>query len=347
MSLYVDVHKKLGSFCLDVHFETGGDCLGLLGASGCGKSMTLKCIAGIVTPDSGKIVLNGRVLFDSEKKINLPPQKRRVGYLFQNYALFPNMTVEENIGIGISVKDKAEKKRIVESYVRSFQLEEQRRQYPAQLSGGQQQRVALARILASQPEVLMLDEPFSALDYYLKEEMHFELQKTLRAYEGDVLIVTHSRDEVYRFCPRLVVLVKGQMVDEGEMRELFDHPVKLATARLSGCKNISAARRLDAHHIYAEQWNITFEVEEEIAETVHYVGVRAHDIRPVNSETAGGCRFRAEMEEVSSGPFETSVLFRGSRLWWKISTEEWENCFAGHWPEEFTITDGKLLLLED
>jgi len=165
MSLKVNIKKRLGNFNLDVAFETERGVFAILGASGCGKSMTLKCIAGIETPDEGRIELNGRILYDSAKKINLTPQKRRVGYMFQDYALFPNMTVEQNIKAGMGKHPEEEK---VRSYINRFRLEGMEKHYPAQLSGGQKQRVAMARMIASEPDILLLDEPFSALDSYLK-----------------------------------------------------------------------------------------------------------------------------------------------------------------------------------
>lgn len=149
MSLYVDIEKRLGTFHLRAQFEAPDKTMALLGASGCGKSMTLKCIAGIVTPDRGRIVLGDRVLFDSEKHIDLTPQQRRVGYLFQQYALFPTMTVEQNILCGIRSGDRAEKRRVLAEKLRLFRLEGLEKKHPAQLSGGQQQRVALARILCA------------------------------------------------------------------------------------------------------------------------------------------------------------------------------------------------------
>ncbi len=210
MSLQAIIKKRFSGFSLDVSLNTDGGVMGILGASGSGKSMTLKCIAGIETPDEGRIVLNGRVLFDSEKHINLPPQKRKVGYLFQNYALFPNMTVETNIAAGLS-GSKEEKQEAVARMIRLFKLEGLEKRYPSQLSGGQQQRVALARILVYEPDVIMLDEPFSALDYYLKEQLQFQVREVLRGYTGDVLMVSHSRDEVYRFCEKSIILNRGQV----------------------------------------------------------------------------------------------------------------------------------------
>ena len=181
MSLQVEIEKKLNDKVLSVSFDTEGKqgITGILGASGCGKSMTLKCIAGIETPDRGKIVLNGRVLFDSGKKINLRVQDRHVGYLFQNYALFPNMTVEKNIAAGFKYRPgqkmtAEEIKKQTADYMELLHVAELKSSYPGKLSGGQQQRVALARILASDPEVLMLDEPFAALDEFLRWKLELE-----------------------------------------------------------------------------------------------------------------------------------------------------------------------------
>ena len=152
--------------------------------------MTLKCIAGIEKPDRGTITLDGRVLFDSEKHINLTPQQRRVGYPFQQYALFPNMTAAQNILCVIRTGSRTEKKETLAALLRTFRLEGLEKKLPAQLSGGQQQRVALARILASEPQAILLDEPFSALDSYLKWEL--ELGDLLGAFDGPILWVSHE-----------------------------------------------------------------------------------------------------------------------------------------------------------
>ena len=152
MALSVDIQKQLGDFRLEVQFDAGDETLALLGASGCGKSVTLKCIAGILTPDAGKIVLDGVTLFDSAARIDLPPQKRQVGYLFQQYALFPNMTVRQNIAA--AVRDKSQRAAVTAEKLCQFQLEAVADLRPSQLSGGQQQRTALARILASRPRAI-------------------------------------------------------------------------------------------------------------------------------------------------------------------------------------------------
>ena len=265
MSLVVDIKKDFGRFRLDVEFEAGsGEVTGLLGASGCGKSVTLNCVAGIEKPDEGRIVLDGRVLFDSERRIDLTPQRRRVGYLFQNYALFPNMTLAQNIAVGL--RDRAKRRETVERLVKSFYLEGCEGKYPRQLSGGQQQRAALARILASEPEVLMLDEPFSALDSYLKWQVELELAELLERFPGPVLFVTHDRDEVRRLCGRVCVLDNGRSQAAQSVGELFDSPRTLSACLLSGCKNITRARRVSEKRIVALDWGVELEVEQELPE---------------------------------------------------------------------------------
>ena len=281
MSIYVSVKKSFGDFTLDVTFEAGSEAIGLLGASGCGKSMTLKCIAGIVRPDEGRIVVDGTPLFDSEKGIDLSPQKRRVGLLFQNYALFPNMTVEENISVvlrsdggGRGVQERAAE------LLEKFHLQGLRHRYPPQLSGGQQQRAALARIMARNPSVLMLDEPLSALDSYLRWQLEEELLQTFEAFEGTTLYVSHSRDEVYRLCKKVCVMHLGR--NEGErpgvrsVQDLFESPNTFASAILSGCKNYSRAERLDEHVVHAVDWGLNLACG--ALDSVDYIGVRAHHI---------------------------------------------------------------------
>ena len=169
MSLIVHIKKDFGSFKLEVDFKTSGEATSLLGASGSGKSLTLKCIAGILKPDEGYIELNGRVLFDSIKKINVSPQKRNVGYMFQNYALFPNMTVRQNILCGMKKYKDIDKEARLKEMINLFKLNGLEEHKPNTLSGGQQQRVALARILVSNPEILLLDEHTAGLRDQLEE----------------------------------------------------------------------------------------------------------------------------------------------------------------------------------
>ncbi|MGP1594242.1 MAG: sulfate/molybdate ABC transporter ATP-binding protein [Treponema sp.] len=210
MKLEASIVKRLKDFTLTASFTVEhGEIVGLLGESGCGKSMTLKCIAGIVSPDSGKIVLNDTVLFDSEQHINLPVQQRNAGYMFQSYALFPSMTVMQNVCCGI--KDRKHKKDIAQHFLEMLHIAPLASRYPRQLSGGQQQRVALARLLAASPSLIMLDEPFSALDAGLKDSLHEELKSTLERAACPVLFVSHNPDEVERYCSRTLHIRNGSV----------------------------------------------------------------------------------------------------------------------------------------
>ena len=307
MSLFVEIEKQLGSFHLDVRFQAERETLALLGASGCGKSMTLKCIAGIMTPDRGRIVLNGRVLFDSEKGINLPPQQRRVGYLFQNYALFPNMTVEKNILCGIRAGSKGEKAAALADAVRRFRLEGLEHHYPAQLSGGQQQRVALARILCTRPEAILLDEPFSDLDSFLKWKLELGLSDLLADFHGPILWVSHDRGEVFRNCKKVCVMEQGQSQGMFTLRQLFHEPETEAAARLSGCKNIVEAVPAGSA-VTLPAWGLTLDCGKVVPADVRWAGIRAHHVTAAPEGTEGA--FLCAVERVIQDVFTTIVLLR-------------------------------------
>ncbi len=298
MSLSVQIQKRLGSFLLDVSFETEDGILALLGASGCGKSMTLKCIAGIETPDSGRIVLNGRVLFDSAQHINLPAQKRRIGYLFQQYALFPNMTVYQNLQTAVRKLPKDEQNRRISEKITAFHLEGLEKRRPGMLSSGQQQRVALARILLSEPEVLLLDEPFSALDDALKWKLELELLELLDRFGGDVLFVSHSRDEVTRLCKKVCVLTDGHSGEVGTVQALMRAPKTLSAARLSGCKNFSRAE-LRENGLYCTDWGVFLQTPD-ADKAVRYVGLRAHNLQFAEAENAIDCTVTRVIDNVFS-----------------------------------------------
>ena len=332
--LSVNIKKKLGDFRLDVAFETDGKTLALLGASGCGKSMTLKCIAGIERPDSGRIVLNGRVLFDSEEHVDLPPQKRQVGYLFQQYALFPHMTVARNIAAGTCRLPKEERRATVSRMMKQFHLEGLEERFPAQLSGGQQQRVALGRILAGQPELLLLDEPFAALDSYLKWQLELELMDTLADFGGDVVFVSHNRDEVCRLCDTVCVLTDGRSEPVEPVRQLMTAPGTVSAALLSGCKNYSRAQRLDEHSVRCVDWGIDLRTAAEVGTEITAVGVRAHHLVPgVGTENNIPCTVSRVIEDV----FSTIVMLitpGGGLLRLELDKENWT---ALGDPKELTV----------
>ena len=347
MSIFVDIEKKLGSFFLKVKFEAGNETLALLGASGCGKSMTLKCIAGIETPDRGRIIVDGITLFDSEKRINLSPQERHVGLMFQNYALFPNMTVLQNIRTGARrEKDKVKREESVQQIIERFGLAELGNHYPHQLSGGQQQRVALARILVSDPHILLLDEPFSALDSHLRFRLEQDVRNVIRSYGKTVLLVSHDRDEVYRMADSIAVMNNGEIETCGEKKTVFAAPGTKTGAILTGCKNISAIRRIGQDRVYAADWGVELSVNG-LAESIRYVGIRMHDLCPGNGENTSLFR----VMEVIENPFSVTVMLRpaGAKdtipIGWETEKETWKKCQADEL--YMSLPPDSLLLLED
>lgn len=278
MALSVDIRKELGSFRLDVRFEAEqGTPLALLGASGCGKSVTLRCIAGILKPDEGRITLDGTVLYDSAARIDLPPQRRRVGYLFQQYALFPNMTVRQNIAA--AVPNRQERSVQTAELLRRFRLDEVASQRPWQLSGGQQQRCALARILASAPRAILLDEPFSALDGYLQDQLEVELAQTLEQFSGPVVWVSHDRGEVFRNCPQVCVMDRGTSQPVTSLEALFRSPGTEAAARLSGCQTCVRAVP-DRDNVFLPEWGLTLFCGRSVPPETRNVGIRAQHVHP-------------------------------------------------------------------
>lgn len=339
MRLLVDIKKKLKGFSLDIAFSIDGEYLGILGASGSGKSLTLKCIAGVETPDEGRIVLNGKALFDSEKTINLKPQDRNISYLFQNYALFPHMTVEENIGLGLRLPQK-EKKQKVKEMIKAFHLHGLETKYPNQISGGQQQRVALARCIIYKPDVLMLDEPFSALDSHLKDQLQIELLELLELYEGEVLMVSHSRDEIYRFCKKLVIIDQGKSILFGATKDIFRQPGLHAAAKIVGCKNISRCEIISPYSIRAVDWGLTLETGEPIPENTKYLGIQAHDFHLLDVTSDGVILkeqnnvVKCRINKIVEGELEYNVYFNNKELGeendnpdllFKVRKEQWDN----------------------
>ena len=325
MALLVDIEKKLRDFTLRVRFTAEREVLALLGASGCGKSMTLKCIAGIERPDRGKILLDDTVLYDSDRRVDLPPQRRQVGYLFQQYALFPHMTVEQNIRCGI--RDRRRAGELLPEILEAMELRGLEKVRPDRLSGGQQQRVALARILVNEPRLLLLDEPFSALDSHLRFQVEAELRRVIARLGKPVLLVSHDRDEAYRLADRIAVLRRGAIDVCAPKRQVFSDPVTSAAAALTGCKNISPIERLSDGIIRAVDWNLDLVCRREMADAA-CVGIRMHDIRPAAAgETAENVFLCAVTEEIEN-PFSVTVLLRpeGSAkpLGWELEKERWK-----------------------
>lgn len=371
--LGVNIKKRLKEFSLDIEFQAGRGCLGILGPSGCGKSMTLKSIAGIVSPDSGRIAVQyaqgeaagGRLLYDSSMKVNQRPQVRRVGYLFQNYALFPNMTVKENIAIGLkgaggrgnalasrlslTAREREEK---AGGLMRRFRLDGLEKRYPSQLSGGQQQRVALARIFAYEPEILLLDEPFSAMDAHLREGLRLELSQVLQDYEGISVMVTHDRDEAYQLCENLLLLDRGRVLVGGRTRDIFQSPLTCQAARLTGCKNISRIERLGERRVLALDWGgLELVTEQRVDDSITAVGIRAHDFEALSEGEARAWRERENSNlipvsspNISEMPFEWHITL-GNGLWWKREKDIHTHNTAGLVPDWLRVEPSALLLL--
>lgn len=309
MALYADIEKNLPGFKLKVSFTAAENTLGLLGASGSGKTMTLRCIAGLITPDRGKIVLNGRVLFDAEKGINLPSRKRKVGYLFQNYALFPHLSVQQNISFGLRNLPKQEQNKRLAAALEMMNLNGLVKRYPRELSGGQQQRVALARALVPEPEVLLLDEPFSALDGNLRSQLEEQLLETLEKYRGCTLYITHNLEEAYRICTELLLLEEGRIAASGRKAELFERPPNSVAARLTGCKNLSRARAITTDTVEALDWGCRLQVAPPLPTKLAQIGIREHHLSFVTDKMLTNT-FPCRPKNVTESPHTVTLTLR-------------------------------------
>lgn len=345
MALEVDIEKRAGAFHLRAAFRCDREVLGILGASGSGKSMTLKCVAGIERPDRGYIALDGRVLFDSDSKIDLPPQARRVGYLFQSCALFPGMTVRQNLLCALHAeKDRQKRAARVDAMLALLQLRDAAELRPGALSGGQAQRTALGRILLNTPDLMMLDEPFSALDAHLRLRLQMEMKDLLAGFGRGVLLVTHDRDEAYRMCDRLGVMCDGRMLTVKGTKALFADPETRAAAALTGCKNIADARPTGPREVFVPAWNARLITEKPVRAGLQAVGIRAHSFNPDEPANRLPVRILNEMEE----PFAWVSAFRFEgqspdtpALWWRYPRE----CRPKNAPTALGVAPGEVLLL--
>lgn len=312
MALEVQIEKQLTSYTLSLDFSCNAEPLAVLGPSGAGKSMTLRCIAGLERPDHGRITLGGSVLFDSSKHVSLPSRTRHIGLLFQHYALFPHMTVAENIAFGIAGLPEAERSARVQKQIAQTHLAGLESRYPREISGGEQQRVALARALAIEPEALLLDEPLSALDTHLRNQIERQLIETLAEFRRPALFVTHNMEEAYRIATNLLVLSKGRVAAIGPKEEIFRHPPSKEVALLTGCKNVSRVRIISQDTVEALDWNCRLRVARPLPVAAH-VGIRAHHIDFADAAPASvpaENTFLCWLVQASETPFRITLFLR-------------------------------------
>lgn len=313
MRLNMDIVKKAGAFTLRARLASEASVLSLLGPSGAGKSMTLRCLAGIDTPDDGYIELDGRVLFDRKKGVDLPPQKRRVGYLFQNNALFPHMTVLQNIMAGQAAPDRARALRLAQA----MQVADCADKKPDALSGGQAQRAALARILASRAEVLLLDEPFSALDSHLRFQMERHIAQTLRDFGKSAVMVSHQREEAFRMAEDLAILHEGRVLQAGPKQRVLAAPACAEAGRLLGMENVANYVCAAEGRLFVPDWGISFAVPHAPG-GAGQLGFFARDVK-VLSERQGEKEnvFSCTVQAAYRNPFSTLLALGDGRqpLW--------------------------------
>lgn len=340
MSICLEIRKKFSGFSLDVSLEAGNETLSVLGASGSGKSLTLSCIAGIVKPDRGKIIIDGVTVFDSEKGINIPPQKRQTGLMFQDYALFPNMTVEENISV--SRRNDAGKFE-ADELIRRFGLAGVRRLLPSQISGGQKQRTALARTLLSRPKILMLDEPLSALDRHLRFLTERELSAVFREFAGTVILVSHNIDEAFRLCERTAILHEGRTEISGAKHDVFSNPQTVHAAILTGCTNMSRFRKIHDGKIHAVDWGIDLHCKG--YDNAGYIGIRPHSI----THTHGANSLMFRVIEAAENPFSYTVTLQAkdnsTPIFWEAAKDLWREIHSE--TVRVSLPPEKLLMLKE
>jgi len=236
--LEVRLVKRLPGFTLDVEWTAGEGVAALFGPSGAGKTLTLQCLSGLLEPDAGRVVVDDRVLFDAETGVDLPPQRRQIGYVFQGYALFPHLSVADNIGFGLRDRPRPEARGRAADVIARMGLEGLEARRPHELSGGQRQRVALGRALAPDPALLLLDEPLSALDATLRQSLRDDLRRILAEWRTAAVLVTHDFTEAYRLGDRIVVYEAGRVIQSAPRAELLWQPASERVARIVGIRNV-------------------------------------------------------------------------------------------------------------
>ena len=348
---------KVRDVCLSYHTLSGetpalshisfdlmpGEFLSIVGPSGCGKSTLLNLIAGLLTPEHGSITLGGRPVSSGSAA---------VGYMLQKDHLLEWRSIYKNILLGLEIRKELtpEKLAHAEALLQTYGLDRFRDARPSQLSGGMRQRAALIRTLVLEPELLLLDEPFSALDGYLKDVLQKDMQEFLKQYQGDMLMVTHSRDEAFRFCNELMLLREGKTLIFGNTRDLFEQPQLLEAARLTGCKNSSRIERMGEYQVFALDWGISLRTEQKVELDMTHIAIRGHWIRP--SEKAGENCLVFEAAEYVETTFEHQYLVKspgmedGAVLWWMRPKKSFTDEHDKNLPKYLYLPPEHLMLLK-
>lgn len=358
MALEIQIEKKLRDFTLVVSCSADEQPLAILGPSGAGKTMLLRCVAGLEKPDRGQIRLNHRSLFNSEKHKQIPPRKRHLGLLFQHYALLPHRTIAQNIGFGLDGLSESDRTARVAALVKRAHLEGLEQRYPGELSGGEQQRTALARALAIEPEALLLDEPLSALDTHLRSQVEILLQETFAAYQRPAILVTHNMEEAYRLCSRLVVLSRGKVTASGDKETIFLRPPTLEVARLTSCKNFSRARMISEHFVEAIDWGCQLRVTHSIPRPASFVGIRANHLNFLETSIPDGSEnvFPCRLVNSSETPFRMTLFLRleegpgepgTAHLQAEVYKEKWDRLKNQPFPWHVRLSPDSLFLLAE
>jgi molybdate transport system ATP-binding protein len=354
--LKIEVKKTLPGFKLDVKLSADNGILAILGPSGSGKTMTLQSVAGLIKPDEGFVELNGRVLFDSRNKINLPVQQRRVGFVFQHYALFPHLTVRDNIAYGLRGRTKPEIDARISQLLVTMNIEGLENRSPRQLSAGQQQRVAIARALAPEPEVLLLDEPFSALDPLLKERLELELLDLQKIFAGSILFVTHDLNEGYKLGSTVAVYHSGRIIQHDKKQAVFSSPCNRNVAKMTGMRNLieGVIAGIDGNNvdIGIPSWGCNLKVISDNAGSFHInqeiiLGIRPEYIQLTHKpgENVLQSKVIHKMEGIASSNYRFHINSDTSEKRYLEATiskssvdhiTEWQDCYL-HLPPELLV----------
>ena len=324
----------------------------IIGLSGSGKSTLVRCFNRLNRATSGRILFDGKDISTLSKRELLDFRRSKISMVFQSFGLMSHRDVLSNVGYGLEVKGiprEAREKKAME-VLSMVGLSDWAHQSCGNLSGGMRQRVGIARALANDPEVLLMDEPFSALDGYLKDILQRDMQNFLKDYKGDMIMVTHSRDEAYKFCSQLTLLHNGKEILTGETRQIFEKPQYLEAAKLTGCKNFSAVQKMGPHQVYALDWELMFHIQEEVSDEITHVGIRGHWMRPANE--SGENVMAVQVEEYIENTFEHQYLIRnkeadgGTPLWWMCQKKDFQEKTEDRVPAYLYFPPEHLMLLK-